>query len=494
MATGCFLNPALRHQEGATSWCSARQNWGTERALCGPQRAEEMSQKNLRRNSRSFSTRPSISWFRNSKLAGPRRSASKWISWHRKTTPTVYPMRNIWDIKNIGVSHKTNRARMHRCDFEQTSEEQSQKWTVSTENQEKNGQNQSLFNFTKGGTRPLEFLHGGVGIKTGGVHNYLFQNFVVVGSFTADSKSAATNGGCKQYTSHVTFFSFTARKCNDVSHDIDSSVCARHSIHVSCAWVIVCSLFDPHFALFIVSPNLPLLLAENRLLPFPLPCGCPWSKIPVHFANEESSPLANNSPLTRTERSSGWTRPESKEEIAHEVSVVNGQRQWAANGEEVNPRWRIENGSWGDVGDGHGCWTEEKCTEMDELAQENHPYCPSSEEYSRDVRTTGISHWTNQAEMHRWNSDQTSEEQSQSWTVYTANLEKSDLNQFLFINTQGGIRLLPALHVGIGIKNGGAHNFIFEKSFTADCNLLQPTGGMNRTPSHVTFSRICTHV
>ena len=42
---------------------------------------------------------------RNSKLAGPSRSASKWSSWHRKTTPTVYLMRNSRDIKNIGVSH-----------------------------------------------------------------------------------------------------------------------------------------------------------------------------------------------------------------------------------------------------------------------------------------------------------------------------------------------------------------------------------------------------
>ena len=58
MATGCHLNSALRHQKGTTFWCSARQNWGTERVLCGPQRAEEMSQKKLRRNSRSFSTRP----------------------------------------------------------------------------------------------------------------------------------------------------------------------------------------------------------------------------------------------------------------------------------------------------------------------------------------------------------------------------------------------------------------------------------------------------
>ena len=28
-------------------------------------------------------------------------------------------------------------------------------------------------------------------------------------------------------------------------------------------------------------------------------------------------------------------------------------------------------------------WTEEKCIEMDKLAQENHSYCPSSEEYER---------------------------------------------------------------------------------------------------------------
>ena len=32
---------------------------------------------------------------RNSKLAGPRRSASQWINWHRKTTPTLNPERNI---------------------------------------------------------------------------------------------------------------------------------------------------------------------------------------------------------------------------------------------------------------------------------------------------------------------------------------------------------------------------------------------------------------
>ena len=35
--------------------------------------------------------------------------------------------------------------------------------------------------------------------------------------------------------------------------------------------------------------------------------------------------------------------------------------------------------------------------------------------------------------------------------------------------------------------------FVVVRSFTADSNLLQPTGCVNRTPSHVTFSRICMH-
>ena len=32
---------------------------------------------------------------RNSKLAGPRRSAPEWTKRHRKTSPTIYPERNI---------------------------------------------------------------------------------------------------------------------------------------------------------------------------------------------------------------------------------------------------------------------------------------------------------------------------------------------------------------------------------------------------------------
>ena len=45
-------------------------------------------------------------------------------------------------------------------------------------------------------------------------------------------------------------------------------------------------------------------------------------------------------------------------------------------------------------------WTEEKCIEMDKLAQENHSYCPLSEEYER-CKKNWYTHWTNQEEMHR---------------------------------------------------------------------------------------------
>ena len=40
----------------------------------------------------------------NSKLAGPSRTASKWISWHRRITPTINAEMNSRDIKTV-VSH-----------------------------------------------------------------------------------------------------------------------------------------------------------------------------------------------------------------------------------------------------------------------------------------------------------------------------------------------------------------------------------------------------
>ena len=131
-------------------------------------------------------------------------------------------------------------------------------------------------------------------------------------------------------------------------------------------------------------------------------------------------------------------------------------------------------------------------------------------------------------EMHQWDSDQTSEKHLQICTVSTVNLEKIDLNQFLLINTKGGIRRLlhPVPHGGslinyrLSMNDLWAHaksslkeqgdlfwmlthqetqsdifdDFSVVRSFTADSNLLQPTGCVNRTPSHVTFSRFSQHI
>ena len=101
---------------------------------------------------------------------------------------------------------------------------------------------------------------------------------------------------------------------------------------------------------------------------------------------------------------------------------------------------------------------------MDILAQEDHSYCPSSEEYERYKKNWYIS--LNKSGRHA--------------------PVKNDLNQSLFINTKGGIRLLllPVPHGGSGMKAGGAHFFFLKKktktvvarSFTADGNLLLPTG------------------
>ena len=85
----------LRHQQGETSRSSARQNRRTERAFCGPQRAEFTI----------VSNEIQYTVTRDSKLAGPRRSASQWINWHRKTTPTAHSLRSIRDIRKTGFSH-----------------------------------------------------------------------------------------------------------------------------------------------------------------------------------------------------------------------------------------------------------------------------------------------------------------------------------------------------------------------------------------------------
>ena len=93
------------------------------------------------------------------------------------------------------------------------------------------------------------------------------------------------------------------------------------------------------------------------------------------------------------------------------------------------------------------------------LAQENHSYCPSSEEYERYKKN-----WYISEQIRQKCTDETPIRLPRSSYKYapssTANLEMSDLNQFVFINTKGGIRLLlPVPHGGSGMKTGGAHIF-----------------------------------
>ena len=76
-------------------------------------------------------------------------------------------------------------------------------------------------------------------------------------------------------------------------------------------------------------------------------------------------------------------------------------------------------------------WTEEKCIEMDKLAQENHSYCPSSEEFERYRKNWYITLNKSgrnapmklRSDMHRLHRES----------------GVNDLNQFLFTKTKGGI-------------------------------------------------------
>ena len=108
---------------------------------------------------------------------------------------------------------------------------------------------------------------------------------------------------CKQYTSHVTFFSFTARTHNGVRYHIGSSVGARHPIHVSCAWVIVFSL--PSSSLY--SHPCVSLISSSSAWTLTSTLSCSMWMLPEQHPlctppNEESGPLANNGLSHRTHR------------------------------------------------------------------------------------------------------------------------------------------------------------------------------------------------
>ena len=163
------LYPALRNQEGRPHGARHGKTEAQKTVPYRLQRVEEMSQKSwrpgrtLRRNSRSFSQRQCL----------PRTATRNWLDRaevHRYgqvgTGGPLLPSIQRWipEIsKTVVISHKTNRARMHRCDSDQTSELQSQSRTISTENQAKNVQNPFYFNNTKDGTLLPQVILGGTG-------------------------------------------------------------------------------------------------------------------------------------------------------------------------------------------------------------------------------------------------------------------------------------------------------------------------------------------
>ena len=113
---------------------------------------------------------------------------------------------------------------MHRCDFDQTSELQSQSKTVSNENQAKNVQNPFLVNNIRVGTLLPQVIPGGTGTrpKVGGAHesNSFFKLFVAV-------RFRLRLTGGVDGASHTSLFLCTMRVLNDVLHNTLAQVSAR---------------------------------------------------------------------------------------------------------------------------------------------------------------------------------------------------------------------------------------------------------------------------
>ena len=112
---------------------------------------------------------------------------------------------------------------------------------------------------------------------------------------------------------------------------------------------------------------------------------------------------------------------------------------------------------------------------MDKLAQEDHTYHLSREEYLRNQK-----HWY----LTLYKSCKNAPMRLRS-DFRAAGTIMNVQKLFFFNSTKGGTLLPQAVHGGIGTKAGGAHDIIhFRKfvavgSFTADSNLLQPTVCVN---------------
>ena len=229
---------------------------------------------------------------RNSKLAGQSRSASRWTNWHRKTFPIAHPLRSTRDKTKTGMSHWTNQAEMHRWNSDQTSEKQSQLWTVSTGNLVKSDLNQSLFINTKGWHSSSSSSTSWWQWNENWWSSY-FQEKVVERSFTADGKLLQPTG---VWTEHLTRHIFSClHVCWTVSHVTLAQGVVRVIPSMSHALVCLTSL---RLSTLHSSRSLSSSTSSSWSSTSP----SMWvgsERIPLcASANEESDPLVNNAPLT----------------------------------------------------------------------------------------------------------------------------------------------------------------------------------------------------
>ena len=305
-------------------------------------------------NSRSFPTRFSTSWF----------ATQNWLDRgevHRdgeigKGSPLLLPILwGVWEIKENGI-YITEQAEMHRWNSDQTTEQQSQRWTVYTENPEKNDLNQFTFINTKGGFDVFfnQYLMMAVEWK------------LVELIFLCCSKIVAADGNLLEptgvWTEHLrtSHFLVFARMCNDVSHDIGSRCqCASYR-------TILC-----FFA----------IIAKLRLDALSIP----------HFG-------------IKKERPHGARHGETEAQKQYHVAFNAWKR--------CRKRVDCQEEHYEGIHD----WTEQKCIEMDKFAQEDHSYRLSGDEFQRYQKHWYLTFSKSGKNASRWNSDLTSEPQSQSWT------------------------------------------------------------------------------
>ena len=169
---------------------------------------------------------------RNSQLAGPRRSASRWINWHRKTTSIAHRLRSSKDLRKnwyITLNKSGRNAPMKlRSDFRETVTIMNRLYRESGEGRPE----PILFINTKSGIRRLlpPVRHVGSGMSTGGAHflekKMLWQDRLQLMAFCCNRRSVGTE---HPHTSH--FLVFLCTHFN-VARDIGSKFCPRHVIHL----------------------------------------------------------------------------------------------------------------------------------------------------------------------------------------------------------------------------------------------------------------------